>query len=90
MSGKKLGRKAIENRLTSYFDENFGRYTETAEWYGIVPGINLDDYHWWWFELPDTKQTVCIFCNDYGRTQAFKGDMDKVVNVMSKWAEVRA
>lgn len=54
---KPLGEKAIFNRLMKYFNENYGEYEDTAEWYG-----NPSDNQWK-ADIKELNATIVFTCN---------------------------
>ena len=57
---KKLGYKAIYNRLNRYFDMYFGEYSESAAYYEDKED---DTNYFWTFLIPETKKTIQLCCN---------------------------
>lgn len=47
-------------RLKRYFDEHYGDYEETAEWY-VDPDINT-----WKFKISELEVIITLICNDQG------------------------
>lgn len=55
-----------EEHLRRYFDEHYGEYDETVEWY-VNPGQNK-----WEFKVPELGVKIILRCNERGHVTEFK------------------
>ena len=55
-----------EDHLQRYFDEHYGEYDETVEWY-----INPDQNKWE-FKVPELGVKIILRCNERGHVTEFK------------------
>lgn len=67
-----LGKKALYNRLNSYFTDNYGKYEMTSNWYPDCTDIT------WKCDIKELNRTIILVCDpETGVVKEYSKTMNK-------------